>query len=122
MLATTGADNQLCVWDLALERDPEEEMNLADASNAEAPEDLPPQLLFIHGGQTDLKEVSQEDSCPGATGRHVSYQSRRFVSHDMQDPSLIMLSLQVHWHSQIPGMMLSTAADGFNIFKPNNVG
>lgn len=57
MLTTTGADGQLCVWDLALERDPEEEMNLGEASNAESPEDLPPQLLFVHGGQNDLKEV-----------------------------------------------------------------
>jgi len=58
MLSTTAADGQLCVWDLALERDPEEEMHLGDADNAEVPDDLPPQLLFVHGGQTDLKEVA----------------------------------------------------------------
>ena len=57
MLATTGADGQLCVWDLALERDPEEELDLSAAGNAEAPQDLPPQLLFVHGGQSDMKEV-----------------------------------------------------------------
>jgi ribosome assembly protein RRB1 len=74
---------QVAVWDLALERDPEEEAAIAPASNALAPDNLPPQLLFIHCGQTDVKEA--------------------------------------HWHPQIPGMLLSTAADGFNVFKPYNV-
>ena len=32
-------------------------MQMGDADNAEVPDDLPPQLLFVHGGQTDLKEV-----------------------------------------------------------------
>eukprot|EP00887_Chlorella_sp_A99_P006376 scaffold3.g6376.t1 len=57
MLATTSQDNQLAVWDLALERDPEEEAAMAPADNALAPPDLPPQLLFVHGGQTDMKEA-----------------------------------------------------------------
>lgn len=67
MLTTTGADGQLCVWDLALERDPEEEMNLGEESNAETPEDLPPQLLFVHGGQSELKEASLVQSVHGGT-------------------------------------------------------
>ena len=57
MLATTSADGSAAVWDLALERDPEEEAAAAAAMNAAAPDDLPPQLLFVHGGQGDLKEA-----------------------------------------------------------------
>ena len=83
VLQSTSSDNSLAVWDLSLERDPEEEASLAPASNAVAPADLPPQLLFQHMGQNDMKEA--------------------------------------HWHSQIPGMIASTAADGFNVFKPANV-
>ena len=57
MLSTTSADGQLCCWDLAVERDPEEEMLMADKNNANVPSDIPPQLLFVHGGQSDVKEV-----------------------------------------------------------------
>ncbi len=57
MLATTSADGSAAVWDLALERDPEEEAAAAAAMSAAAPDDLPPQLLFVHGGQGDLKEA-----------------------------------------------------------------
>ena len=57
MLVTTSADGSAAVWDLALERDPEEEAAAAAAMNAAAPDDLPPQLLFVHGGQGDLKEA-----------------------------------------------------------------
>jgi ribosome assembly protein RRB1 len=75
------------VWDLALERDPEEEAQLAGEvggkHNALLPEDVPPQLLFVHQGQMDVKDL--------------------------------------HWHTQIPGMMATTAADGFNVFRPSNL-
>lgn len=86
-LAVSCADNQLTVWDLSLERDPEEEkqydMEEAGEKQAQAPSDLPPQLMFVHQGQFDIKEL--------------------------------------HWHPQIPGMLTSTARDGFNVFRPSNL-
>ena len=86
MLASAAADHTVCVWDLAVERDAEEEAAAmaAEGNNALAPEDTPPQLMFVHQGLRDPKEI--------------------------------------HWHHQIPGMCLTTAADGFNAFKAYNVG
>ncbi|CAM8901955.1 unnamed protein product [Rhodiola kirilowii] len=84
-LAVTSSDNQLTIWDLSLERDEEEEAEFRTKIEEQviAPEDLPPQLLFVHQGQKDLKEL--------------------------------------HWHAQIPGMVVSTAGDGFNILMPSNI-
>ncbi|TVU50731.1 hypothetical protein EJB05_02118 [Eragrostis curvula] len=73
------------IWDLALEKDAEEEAEFRAKmkEQANAPDDLPPQLLFVHQGQKDLKEL--------------------------------------HWHPQIPSMIISTAADGFNVLMPSNI-
>ncbi|KAG6467352.1 hypothetical protein ZIOFF_074825 [Zingiber officinale] len=84
-LAVSSADNQLTIWDLSLERDEEEETEFKAKlkEQASAPQDLPPQLLFVHQGQKDPKEL--------------------------------------HWHTQIPGMIMSTAIDGFNVLMPANI-
>ncbi|XP_039025833.1 glutamate-rich WD repeat-containing protein 1-like isoform X1 [Hibiscus syriacus] len=84
-LAVSSSDNQLTIWDLSLEKDEEEEAEFKAQTSEQvnAPVDLPPQLLFVHQGQKDLKEL--------------------------------------HWHAQIPGMIVSTAADGFNILMPSNI-
>ncbi|VVA99641.1 unnamed protein product [Arabis nemorensis] len=84
-LAVSSGDNQLTIWDLSLEKDEEEEAEFRAQTKEEVntPLDLPPQLLFVHQGQKDLKEL--------------------------------------HWHNQIPGMIISTAADGFNILMPYNI-
>ena len=85
-LATAAADHQAAVWDLAVERDAEEEAAAmaANAHNALPPAELPPQLMFVHQGQRDPKEL--------------------------------------HWHPQVPGLVVTTAADGFQVFKPENQG
>ncbi|CAF1227653.1 unnamed protein product [Adineta ricciae] len=79
VFAAGGADNQITLWDLAVEKDNEEKKEQAAANDNNHIENLPDQLLFIHMGQTDIKEV--------------------------------------HWHKQIPGLLLSTALSGFNVFK-----
>ncbi|KAH9965105.1 WD40-repeat-containing domain protein [Lactifluus volemus] len=77
VFAASGADDQVTLWDLAVEQDDEETGTMDDTP--ESGQDIPPQLLFVHQGQKDVKEV--------------------------------------HWHPQIPGTVISTARDGFNVFK-----
>ena len=74
----SGSDDQVSIWDLAVERDAE-----PSGSSDETELEVPAQLLFIHQGQTDIKEV--------------------------------------HWHPQLPGVILSTAHSGFNIFRTISV-
>ncbi|KAJ3254812.1 ribosome biosynthesis protein rrb1 [Boothiomyces macroporosus] len=81
MLAVSGADEQLTIWDLALERDEEEDPLIGIGAGGQQIE-VPPQLLFVHQGQKNIKEL--------------------------------------HWHKQAPGVIISTAYDGFNVFKPFN--
>lgn len=76
VFVASGSDDQVTLWDLAVERDSE-----ADGKGRQL--DVPPQLLFIHMGQKDIKEV--------------------------------------HWHPQLPGVLISTAESGFNIFKTISV-
>uniref|UniRef100_A0A7S0H7L9 Glutamate-rich WD repeat-containing protein 1 n=1 Tax=Amorphochlora amoebiformis TaxID=1561963 RepID=A0A7S0H7L9_9EUKA len=79
MLAVASADNQLSIWDLALEDEVDSKSIGANANVSE----IPPQLLFVHQGQQNVKEL--------------------------------------RFHPQIPGVIISTAQSGLNIFKPCNL-
>ncbi|KAH7930508.1 WD40 repeat-like protein [Leucogyrophana mollusca] len=82
IFAASGADDQVTLWDLGVEED-DEEVGASMNDTPEGGREVPPQLLFVHQGQKDVKEV--------------------------------------HWHPQIPGTVISTALDGFNVFKTISV-
>lgn len=59
VFASGGADDQIAQWDLSIETDQSEEIEDSELK------ELPPQLLFIHQGQTDIKELHWHPQCPG---------------------------------------------------------
>ncbi|GAB1598056.1 glutamate-rich WD repeat-containing protein 1-like [Argonauta hians] len=79
VFAASGDDNMISLWDMAVEKDTEGDEN----SKNEDDENIPAQLLFIHQGQEEIKEV--------------------------------------HWHRQMPGVVISTALGGFNVFRTISV-
>ncbi|KAI1885863.1 hypothetical protein AGOR_G00208150 [Albula goreensis] len=76
VFAASGADDVVSLWDLSVE-------SSDVGANTGALKELPPQLLFLHQGQTEVKEI--------------------------------------HWHPQIPGVLISTALSGFNVFRTISV-
>ncbi|XP_059090289.1 glutamate-rich WD repeat-containing protein 1-like [Tigriopus californicus] len=62
VLASSGADDQIALWDLALEKDDEAEQ---PSGTGDELKDLPPQLLFIHQGLQDIKELHWHRKYPG---------------------------------------------------------
>jgi ribosome assembly protein RRB1 len=66
MLAASSEDGSVSVWDLAVERDAEEEM--AEGVVVAGADEYPPQLLFIHMGQTNTKEVHWHPACNSLLG------------------------------------------------------
>uniref|UniRef100_A0A8C8STH2 Glutamate-rich WD repeat-containing protein 1 n=1 Tax=Pelusios castaneus TaxID=367368 RepID=A0A8C8STH2_9SAUR len=80
VFAAAGADDQVTQWDLAVERDQEGE---AESEDDPALASIPPQLLFVHQGENDIKEL--------------------------------------HWHPQCPGVLITTALSGFNVFRTISV-
>ncbi|KAJ9087697.1 Ribosome assembly protein rrb1, variant 3 [Entomophthora muscae] len=62
-LAVAGADDQVTQWDLSVEQDDEDPAHAAlkQANGAV----IPPQLLFSHQGQTNIKEIHWHRQLPG---------------------------------------------------------
>lgn len=59
VLAAAAEDDQVTIWDIAVEAD-------GGGGGGDGPEsELPPQLLFMHMGQKEVKEIRWAPDAPG---------------------------------------------------------
>ena len=78
--------------------------------------DVPPQLLFVHQGQTDSEAGGRDRE--GARGR-VRRPLALALTDDSPPPICVRADKEAHWHRQLPGVIISCAFDGINVWKPD---
>jgi ribosome assembly protein RRB1 len=61
IIGVSGADDQISIWDLSVEPDTEEGGQQVTEDGVE----VPPQLLFVHQGQSEIKEIHWHKQIPG---------------------------------------------------------
>lgn len=85
----SGEDNQITFWDLSME---------TEGGGGEDLEGVPPQLLFVHMGLEEIKEIHWH---PKVTGN---------VTLEFNELIFTIL-----------GLALATAANGFHVFRTCNI-
>eukprot|EP00035_Acanthoeca_spectabilis_P023070 m.447501 g.447501 ORF g.447501 m.447501 type:complete len:469 (+) comp19523_c0_seq1:25-1431(+) len=61
VLCVAGEDDQVSIWDMAVEADPE----ASRSASASLQREVPPQLLFIHQGMSNVREAHWHRQLPG---------------------------------------------------------
>lgn len=92
VLAAASEDGTSSVWDLAVERDAEEE--LRDGTVLPGADEYPPQLLFMHAGQQNVKELHWGGGGGGGAGSGLG---------------------------GVGGVILTSAEDGLNVWKAADI-
>ncbi|CAG8436092.1 9358_t:CDS:2 [Diversispora eburnea] len=62
VLGVSGSDDQISIWDLSVEHDTEESSHKIFGKDGT---EVPSQLMFVHQGQNDIKEIHWHPQIPG---------------------------------------------------------
>lgn len=118
VFAASGRDDQVTLWDLSVENDEEED--------GQKQENVPDQLLFCHQGASEVKEVHWHKQIREfwAKGNQFQLTDRPNLDTDFLRSLfllLLLLSLTLSLCAFSAGMLVSTSADGFHLFKTISV-
>eukprot|EP00923_Selenidium_pygospionis_P036388 GHVN01063863.1.p1 GENE.GHVN01063863.1~~GHVN01063863.1.p1 ORF type:complete len:574 (-),score=147.28 GHVN01063863.1:221-1942(-) len=89
--AVASADNSISIWDLSVEPDDDEV-------------------------SSPSKGTKSDEASEGDEAYKVNYPCQLMFHHLGQSEIK-----ELQWHPNIPGMLLSSGLEGFNIFKPSNI-
>lgn len=129
MLASGDDDGTLKIWDLRKFQSKESIAEFSFHQKAITSVEWSPHESSMLVASSEDNQVSVWDL---ALERDPEEEAQFAHSKNAQLPSFIPPQLmflhagqdaikEVHWHAQISGMIASTANDGMNLFKPNNI-
>jgi len=124
----SGADDgQFRVWDLRCIKEENGKKTLSQPKYSFGWHSSAITSLQWNPNDDSTLAVSSEDNSVSIWDLSLSGTEKTYIQ-GMDIPAQLMFVhhgqesiKEIQWHKQIPGVLISTAADGFNIFKPANI-